>query len=103
MLLCEIFSGAVIECELRCSMTMSISLSPRAEAKLKERAAAEGKDPVAYVTQLVEEAVTKPSLDEILAPFRKEVAESGMSDEKLDQFYEGLREEAWQERQGRKA
>ena len=84
-------------------MTVSISLSPRAEARLKERAAAEGKDLVAYATQLVEDAVTKPSLDEILAPFRKEVAASGMNDEQLEQFYEGLRDEAWQERQGRKA
>jgi len=52
-------------------MTLSIALSPQIEAKLKERAAAKGKDPTAYAAELVEEAVTKPSLDEILAPFRQ--------------------------------
>ena len=84
-------------------MTMSISLSPRAEARLKERAAAEGKDPIAYATELVEDAITRPTIDEILAPFRKEVAGSEMNDDQLEQFYEGLRDDAWQERQGPKA
>jgi hypothetical protein len=84
-------------------MTLSISLTPEAEAKLKQRAAAEGKDPTAYATELVENAVTRPTLDEILAPFRKQVAESGISDEQLDGFYDDLRNEAWKERQGRKA
>lgn len=79
-------------------MTLSIVLSPRAEAKLKERAAAEGKDPVVYASELVEDAVTKPTLEEILAPFRAQVAESGMSDEQLDEFYEELRDEVWKDR-----
>jgi hypothetical protein len=84
-------------------MTFSISISAQAEARLKERAAAEGKDPIAYAAELVEDAVTKPTIDEILAPFRQQVAESGMSDRQLDDLYEGLRDEAWNERQGRKA
>ena len=84
-------------------MTLSISLSPRAEANLRQRAAAEGKDSTAYASELVENAVTKPTLDEILAPFRKRVSESGMSDQQLDEFYENLRNEAWIERKGRKA
>ena len=82
-------------------MTLSISLSPEAEAKLKQRAAAVGKDPTTYASELVESVVTKPTLDEVLAPFRKQVAQSGMSDQQLDEFYEGLRSEAWNERQGR--
>jgi hypothetical protein len=84
-------------------MTLSIFLSPQAEANLRQRAAAEGKDPTAYASELVENAVTKPTLDEILAPFRKQVSESGMSDRQLDEFYENLRNEAWNERKGRKA
>jgi hypothetical protein len=76
----------------RSSMTLSISLSPQAEAKLKEQAAAKGKDPTAYASELVEDAVTKPTLDEILAPFRKQVADAGMSDSELDEFYQRLRD-----------
>jgi len=84
-------------------MTLSISLTPEVEARLKQRAAAEGKDPTAYATELVENAVSKPTVDEILAQFRKQVAESGMSDQQLDGFHEDLRNETWNERQGRKA
>ncbi len=84
-------------------MSLSISLSPQAEANLRQRAAAEGKDPTAYASELVENAVTKPTLDEILAPYRKQISESGMSDQQLDSFYEQLRNEAWNEGKGRKA
>jgi hypothetical protein len=81
-------------------MPLSISLSSEAEIKLKKRAAAEGKDPTTYASELVERAVSTPCIDEILAPFRKQVAQSGMSDEKLEQFYQELRDEAWNQRQG---
>lgn len=36
-------------------MTLNISLSPESEAKLRERAAAEGKDVTAFVRQTIEE------------------------------------------------
>ena len=64
-------------------MTLKIKISGEAEARLKERAAAHGKDPTAYAAEIVEEAVAKPSLDEVLAPLRREFEESGMSDEQL--------------------
>ncbi|HUB25729.1 MAG TPA: DUF433 domain-containing protein [Tepidisphaeraceae bacterium] len=38
-------------------MTLSISLSPRIEALLKERAAAEGKDPTTFASELIEAVV----------------------------------------------
>jgi hypothetical protein len=82
-------------------MTLSISISDQAEAKLKERAAAEGKEPTAYAAELIEDVVMKPRMEEMLAPLRKQVAESGMTDAQLDGFYEGLRDEVWAERQGR--
>jgi len=82
-------------------MTLSISLSPGAEAKLRERAASEGKDPVTYAQELIEDVVTKPTLAEVLDPFRKQVAESGMTDQELEDFYEKMRDEAWAEKQGR--
>lgn len=82
-------------------MSLEISLSPDAETRLKQRASAAGKDPSAYAAELIEQVVNRPSLDEILAPFRTQVDQSGMSDEQLDAFYEALRDEAWTRRQGR--
>ena len=65
------------------TMTLTLSISPQAEAKLRQRAAAEGADPAAYASKLLEQAVTKPSLDVILAPLRAEFAASGTTDEQL--------------------
>jgi hypothetical protein len=64
-------------------MTLSISISPKAEARLKERAAAEGKDPTAYASDLLEQAVTRPSLEELLAPSQAEFARTGKSKEQV--------------------
>jgi hypothetical protein len=58
-------------------MTLSISLSPKAEAKLKKRAAAEGKDPTVYASDLLERAVSRPSLAELLAPSQAEFSGTG--------------------------
>jgi hypothetical protein len=84
-------------------MTISISISPKAEARLREKAAASGQPVEAYVSDIVERVASSTDVDELLAPFRKEVAESGMSDEQFDQFFEDLREKAFQERQRRPA
>jgi len=64
-------------------MTLLVPVSPQVEAKLRERAAAEGKDPAAYASKLLEQAVTHPSLDELLAPLRQQFAASGTTDEEL--------------------
>ena len=64
-------------------MTLLVPISPQVEAKLRERAAAEGKDPAAYASKLLEQAVTRPSLDELLAPLRQQFAASGTTDEEL--------------------
>jgi hypothetical protein len=64
-------------------MTLIIPISPQVESKIRERAAAEGKEPTAYAAKLLEQAVSRISLDEILAPLRQEFAASGMTDEQL--------------------
>jgi hypothetical protein len=38
-----------------------------------------------------------PTLDEILAPVRKEFVESGMTEEELEVLIDEAREEVWQE------
>jgi plasmid stability protein len=81
-------------------MDLVISLPPDLENKLRQRAADVGKDASTFAREALEESLRGPrTLDEILAPFRKQVAQSGMSDREMDEFYESLRDEAWQERQ----
>ena len=82
-------------------MTITLELPPETERKLRERAAAIGQDVTAFVQGIIERSVTvKPTLDEILAPFRQQVKESGMSDEELTTFFEDMRDRVWQEKHG---
>jgi hypothetical protein len=80
---------------------IQIALSPDTEAKLRKHAAANGDDVSAYAARLLEQALSTPSVDELLAPFRAQVEASGMSDAELDQLVEELRNEVWQEQQTR--
>ena len=82
-------------------MTISISLTPETEAKLRQRAAALGKDIDAVVADLLEEAVTRPSVDELLGPARRQAAESGMSDAQLDAFFRGVLKEVREEKEAK--
>ena len=83
-------------------MILSVPLTPEVEAKLRERAAAAGLDPALYASELLEDIISRPSIDQILAPFRRQIADSGMTDQQLDEFYEELRDEVWYDRQGGK-
>ncbi len=88
-------------------MTLTIQLPAEVEKKLRDRAAERGLAPDDYALKLIEQALhgESPSsvpadtttesktFDEILAPFRKEVEDSGMTDEELrDLFTETLNE-----------
>lgn len=78
-------------------------LPPDTEAELRERARASGEDVAAYAARLIRDVLQTPYVDELLAPVRRQVEESGISDEELDRLGEELREEVWQESQARKA
>jgi pyruvate carboxylase len=82
---------------------MKLRLSRQASEKLVRRATESGQDVAAVASDLIERAVTQPTVDEVLAPFRKQVADSGMSDEELTAFFEDVREKAFQERHRRPA
>jgi hypothetical protein len=82
---------------------LQVPLAPETEEALRERAKANGQDAATYAARLIQEALSAPSVDELLAPFRKQVEESGITDEELDQLGEELRHEVWQEHQARKA
>ena len=80
-------------------MTIRVALPPETEAILRARAATAGLELAEYAVRLLDEVLRKPSLDEILGPFRKQVAESGITDEELNTFFEELRDEVWRGRQ----
>ena len=82
---------------------VQISLPAETEEVLRERAKASGEDVSSYAARLVQEALAAPSVDELLAPFRKQVEESGLSDQQLSQLGEELRQEVRQDRQSPKA
>jgi hypothetical protein len=64
-------------------MTLNVSLSRKAEAKLRKRAAAEGKDPTSYASDLLERAVTRPSLQELLLPSQAEFLRTGKTKQQV--------------------
>ena len=79
---------------------VTLRLSAGARAKLAEQAARSGQDLSAVASDLIEHAVTRPSIADIMAPVRKQAGASGMSDEQLDDF---LRGEIQAHRQEKKA
>jgi len=91
-------------------MTITISLPPEVEEAVKSQANKEGKPLADYIESLVEEAsrrrdridlLAEKSFDEILAPFRRNVEESGLSDEALDALFTEARKEASRARKER--
>ncbi len=73
-------------------MTIRVEVAPVLEKRLADRAHQNGTDVPGYVGGLIERDLDiKAKLDEILGPFRKQVAESGVTDEELDQLFDGAR------------
>jgi hypothetical protein len=64
-------------------MLLTIPISPDAEAKLRERAAASGRGVADYAAKLLEDAVSQPTMDDILEPVRADFAKSGMTEEQI--------------------
>jgi hypothetical protein len=80
-------------------MTITVDLGPEEANKLLERAAQSGQNVTSYVRRLIARDIQ--GVDEALAPFRRQVEESGLSDADLGAFFEEVRDEAWQERHGK--
>ena len=103
-------------------MTISISLGPETEKKLRELAAQRGQSVEGYVRELVEKSVGTPdggqelapaaqekapdkagrTFAEIFSPVQQEFHKSGMTEGELDALLEECRDEVWQEKQTRK-
>jgi len=91
-------------------MTITITLPTDTEAKLRKRAAESGVAADALARDLIEQALNgdasdktgsgqkRKTLSQILAPFRKEVDESGMTDEQLKDLFTQTRDEVRSEK-----
>jgi hypothetical protein len=64
-------------------MDMTISIPDNVVARLQERAAVSGQTVPAYTARLIAETITKPTIDELLAPVRADFAATGMSEDEL--------------------
>lgn len=83
-------------------MSITIPLSADEERRLAERAAQSGRDLTGYVRLLIERDIEGPAgSDQALAPFRRQVEESGLSDDDLGAFFDEVRDEVWREKHGR--
>ena len=81
------------------TMTLTINVPRNVGAILEEKAKTDGKELMEYVEDLLEKDADRPkTLDEILAPFRREVEASGITDEEFDDLIEEVREEVYQEK-----
>jgi len=67
-------------------ISVTLRLSEQTRTKLAERAASSGQDIGTIASDLIEQAVTRPTLDELLAPVRKDFAASGMSAEEVTEL-----------------
>ena len=82
-------------------MTLTISLPKDVGIALESKAKMSGRDSAEFVEDLVMKEVNRPSLDEILAPFRRQVEESGITDEELDELFTEARKEVFKAKKER--
>ncbi len=81
------------------TITLTIQVSQNVGAILEETAKNKDKGAAEYVGDLIEKDIDRRrTLDEILAPLRKDYAESGMSEEDLDALIESERQAMWEEK-----
>jgi hypothetical protein len=83
-------------------MSVTIDLPAELEQNLREYAARGGQEVNAIVLQALREKIARTrSFAEVCAPFALAVGAAGMTDAEFDRFFEEVREETWQEKQGK--
>lgn len=75
-------------------MTIHVNISPDAEARLRERAAAVGQDLESYAAGVLERSAMPPlSIEEISGPVGEAFGKSGMSEDELTTILEQAKHE----------
>ena len=72
-------------------MELTISVSDRIGNILQKRAKENGRNVTDLVKDIVEDQALTPTLDELLAPVRQEVADKGITEDEIDEFMYSLR------------
>jgi len=84
-------------------MVLSISIPDAMERLLAEQAALRGLSVESYAADLIRKGISGGrSFDEILAPFREQVASSEIQDAELDGLFELARNEVYDAKQRQK-
>ena len=82
-------------------MTVSIELEPELEKALKKKAAAKGSPVNTYVKRLIEQHIDLgPTYEEVMAPVWKGFADSGMTEQELNELIDRERQAIWDEKHG---
>ena len=84
------------------TQTLQITgLPPEAVQMLIEKAQEAGTTPEDFARSLIEQGLylREKSFDEILAPFRRQVKASGITDDELDDLFREARREIFREKQ----
>jgi hypothetical protein len=79
-------------------MELTISISEQIGHILQQRAKADGRDINDLVRDIVEDQALTPTLDELLAPVRREVADKGITENEIDDFMYSLRKKVKDEK-----
>jgi hypothetical protein len=83
--------------------TIEIPLPEELLRLVDERARTAGLAREVYIRAVLSKDVTgEPPISEILAPFRDQVASSGIGDEELDRLFSQAREDSYQDRNPRR-
>jgi predicted DNA-binding protein len=67
-------------------LTMKVRLSKQASEKLNKRATESGRDVAAIASDLIEQAIAQPSLEELLVVSQAEFASTGMTESEMMDF-----------------
>jgi len=79
-------------------MELTISISEQIGSILQQRAKAKGRDINDLVKDIVEDQALTPTLDELLAPVRQEIADKSITENELDSFMYSLRKKVRDEK-----
>ncbi len=81
------------------TITFTVQVPRNIGLILEERAKVLGKGAVEYVEQLIEKDINqRKTLNDILAPIRKNFTDTGMTEGDLDLLIESERQAIWEER-----
>jgi hypothetical protein len=89
---------------LQTSLTLTLTLPPETERKLRACAAASGQDIASFALRAIQEKLQStplPTMDERLAPLRQEFRDSGMTEDELYELLKEARDEVRRKRRER--